>query len=183
MSDANDFGDVPRRTERRDVFRGRVFSVAVDRFRDEADGREFEIETILHGGGAAILPVEADGRVVLVRQWRYPLDAETLEIPAGRIERGDDPQATACRELEEEAGLATARVESLGSILPAPGYLTERVWLYLARDLTPVPQRLEEDERVEIVRMTLDEALAEIDAGEIDDAKTVVALLRYARLR
>jgi ADP-ribose pyrophosphatase len=170
-----------RRVNRHEVFRGRVFDAWVDRFRDEADGREFDIEVVEHNGGAAVLPVDADGRVVLVRQWRFPLGRETLELPAGRIEPGDDPQATACREMEEEAGLRAGRVESLGSILPAPGYLTERVWLYLARDLEAVPQRLEEDEFVEIVRMTIDEALDAIDAGEIDDAKTVVALLRAAR--
>ena len=169
-----------RRTGRREVFEGRVFSVSVDRY--EAEGREFDIEVVRHSGGACVLPIDADGRVVLVRQWRYPLERECLEVPAGRIEAGDDPQATACRELEEEAGLAAGRVEPLGSILPAPGYDTERVWIYLARDLAPVPQRLEEDELVEIVHLTLDEALAAVDAGEIDDAKTVVALLRYARL-
>jgi ADP-ribose pyrophosphatase len=168
----------PRRVSRREVYRGRVFDMQVERFRDEADAREFDIELVRHNGGACALPVEADGRVVLVRQYRYPLEHEVLEVPAGRIEPGDDPAATAARELEEEAGLRAGRLEPLGSILPAPGYSTERVWIYLARDLTPIPQRLEEDERVEVVRLTLDEALAAVAAGEIDDAKTVVALLR-----
>jgi 8-oxo-dGTP pyrophosphatase MutT (NUDIX family) len=171
---------LPRRVGRREVYRGRVFDLEVERFRDEAEQREFDIEVVRHRGGAGVLPVEADGRVVLVHQWRYPLDRLVVEIPAGRIEAGDDPQATALRELEEEAGLRAGRVDPLGSILPAPGYCTERVWIYLARDLTAVPQRLEEDERVEIVRMTLDEALAAVEAGEIDDAKTVIALLRFS---
>lgn len=172
---------VPRRTGTREVYRGRVVDLVVDRFHDEEADREFEIETVVHTGGAGILAVDADGSVVLVRQWRYPLDREVLEIAAGRIEAGDDPQETACRELEEEAGLRAGRVESLGSILTAPGYCTERVWLYLALDLAEVPQRLEEDERVEVVRMPLDAAVAMIASGEIDDAKTVVALLRYAQ--
>jgi ADP-ribose diphosphatase len=171
---------VPRRVGAREVYRGRVFDVEVERFRDDAEEREFDIEVIRHNGGAGVLPLDANGEVVLIRQWRYPLDRECLEVPAGRIEPGDDPEATARRELEEEAGLAAGRIDPLGSILPAPGYCTERVWLYLARDLRPVGQRLEEDERVEIVRLTLDEALAAVASGAIDDAKTVVALLRYA---
>jgi len=170
----------PHRVARREVYRGRVFDVEVERFRDDAEGREFDIEVVRHNGGACALPVEADGRLVFVRQYRYPLRREVLEVPAGRIEPGDDPEATAARELEEEAGLRAGRLESLGSILPAPGYSTERVWIYLARDLTPVAQRLEEDERVEVVRLTLDDALTALGTGEIDDAKTVVAILRYA---
>jgi ADP-ribose pyrophosphatase len=173
-----------RRTGRDEIYRGRVFDVTVDTFADDdTDGGPIRIEVVRHNGGACVLPFDADGSVVLVRQWRYPLDRTSLEIPAGRIEPGDDPEATARRELEEEAGLSAGTVESLGSILPGPGYTTERVHIYLARDLTPVPQRLDEDERVEVVRMKLDDALAAVESGEIDDAKTVVALLRAARLR
>ena len=170
-----------RRVARREIYKGRVFDLTVDRFRDEDEDREFDIEIVQHNGGAAILPVEEDGTLVLIRQWRYPLGHELVEIPAGRIDEGDDPESAARRELEEEAGLQAGRVDSLGSMLPAPGYTTERIHLFLARELTVVPQRLEEDERVEIVRMSLDEALAAVDRGEIDDGKTVVALLRYAR--
>ena len=172
-----------RRTGRREIYSGHVFDLTVDRFRDEDENREFDIEIVHHNGGAAVLPVEEDGTLVLIRQWRYPLGHELIEIPAGRIDEGDDPKSAAARELEEEAGLRAGRIESLGSMLPAPGYTTERIHLFLARDLTSVPQRLEEDERVEIVRMTLAEALAAVDSGEIDDGKTVVALLRFARSR
>jgi ADP-ribose pyrophosphatase len=168
------------RVGRRDVYSGRVFDVAVDRFRDDEEGREFDIEAVLHNGGAGVLPIDDDGNVVLVRQWRYPLGTTCLEIPAGRVERGDDPRSTAVRELEEEAGLVAGSVQSLGSLLPAPGYCTERVWIFVARDLTEVPQRLEEDEYVELVRMPLGDAVAAAVAGEIDDAKTVAALLRVA---
>ena len=106
-----------------------------------------------------------------------------LEAPAGRIENGDDPASTAARELEEEAGYSAGSIESLGSILVAPGYTTERIHLYLATDLTPVPPRPDEDERIEVVKMPFEEALARIDGGEIDDAKTIVALLRTAARR
>lgn len=170
-----------RRTSRREIFRGKVLDLTVDRFRDDdGDDREFDIEIIHHNGGAAVLPVDDDGMLVLVRQWRYPLERTSIELPAGRIEPGDDPEATARREMEEEAGLRAGTVEPLGSIVPAPGYDTERVWIYLARDLTRVPQQLDEDERVEIVRLSLDDALAAVESGEIDDAKTIVAILKLA---
>lgn len=173
-----------RQTSSREIYRGRVFDLTVDRFvDDDCDEREFEIEVVHHSGGAAVLPIDANGEVVLIRQWRYALGRTLLEAPAGRIENGDDPAATAARELEEEAGYSAGSIESLGSILVAPGYTTERIHLYLATDLTPVPPRPDEDERIEVVRMPFDEALARIDGGEIDDAKTIVALLRTAARR
>jgi ADP-ribose pyrophosphatase len=168
-----------RRAGRRDIYKGRVFDVTVDRFADDAEGgREFDIEIVHHNGGAGILPVDDDGQVVLIRQWRYPLGRASIEVPAGRIEEGDDPEATARRELEEEAGLRASHVELLAAVYPAPGYTTEKVWIYLATGLEEVGQNLEEDERVEVLRMPLEEALAAVASGEIDDAKTIIALLR-----
>ncbi len=173
-----------RQTGSREIYLGRVFDLTVDRFvDDDVDDREFEIEVVHHSGGAAILPLDANGDVVLVRQWRYALGRTLLEAPAGRIEDGDDPATTARRELEEEAGYAAGTIESLGSILVAPGYTTERIHIFLATDLTPVPPRPDEDERIEVVKMPFEEALARIDGGEIDDAKTIVALLRTAARR
>lgn len=173
-----------RQTDRRVVHKGRVFDLTVDRFvDDDLDDREFEIDIIHHSGGSAILPIDANGDVVLIRQWRYALGRELIEAPAGRIEPGDDPAATAARELEEEAGYSAGTIEPLGSILVAPGYTTERIYLFLATNLRPVAARPDEDERIEVVRMTFDEALAKIDSGEIDDAKTIVALLRAASRR
>ncbi|MBK6425011.1 MAG: NUDIX hydrolase [Blastocatellia bacterium] len=173
-----------RQTGSREIYLGKVFDLTVDRFvDDDVDDREYEIEVVHHSGGAAILPLDANGDVVLVRQWRYALGRTLLEAPAGRIENGDDPATTARRELEEEAGYSAGTVESLGSILVAPGYTTERIHIFLATDLTPVPPRPDEDERIEVVRMPFDEAIARIDAGEIDDAKTIVALLRTAARR
>jgi len=173
-----------KRVGRREIFSGRVFDLSVDRFRDEdRDGREFDIEIVHHSGGSAILPVDENGNVLLIRQWRYALDRDCLEIPAGRIEPGDDPLKTAHKELEEEAGLLASRMDLLAEIQVAPGYTTERIYVYEATGLTSVPQRLEEDERVEVIPMTFDEALAKVDSLEIDDAKTIVALLVAARRR
>ena len=173
-----------RQTSRREIYRGKVFDLTVDRFvDDDGDDREFEIEVVHHSGGAAVLPIDANGDVVLVRQWRYALGRTLLEAPAGRIENGDDPKTTAARELEEEAGYRAGTIEPLGSILVAPGYTTERIHLFLATDLTEVPARPDEDERIEVVRMPFDEAVAKIDGGEIEDAKTIVALLRASSRR
>lgn len=173
-----------RQIDRREIYRGRVFDLTVDRFvDDDGDDREFEIEIVHHSGGAAVLPIDANGDVILIRQWRYALGRTLLEVPAGRIEPGDDPAATAGRELEEEAGYSAGTIEPLGSILVAPGYTTERIYLFVATNLTSVPPRPDEDERIEVVRMPFDEALARIDRGEIDDGKTTVALLRAAARR
>lgn len=173
-----------RQVDSRVIHRGRVFDLTVDRFvDDDVDEREFEIDIVHHSGGAAILPVDANGDVVLIRQWRYALGRTLLEAPAGRIEPGDDPAATAARELEEEAGFSAATIESLGSILVAPGYTTERIYLFLATGLREVPVRPDEDERIEVVRMPFNEALRLIDTGEIDDGKTIVVLLRAATRR
>jgi len=168
----------PRLVSRREIYQGRVFGVTVDRFADDERGVEFDIEIVLHNGGAGVLPVTDDGTIVLIRQWRYPLGRYSLEIPAGRIEQGDDPETTARRELEEETGLRANRVEPLAEINSGPGFTTERLYLYLATGLTSSSQNLDEDERVEVVHLSIDEALAAVDDGRIDDAKTVVAILR-----
>lgn len=173
-----------RQTGSRDIYHGRVFDVTVERFVDDDAGeRVYEIEVVHHSGGAAVLPIDANGDAVLIRQWRYALGRTLLEIPAGRIEDGDEPGATAIRELEEEAGLTAGHLEALGSILVAPGYTTERIYLYLATDLSPVASTPDDDERIEVVRVPFDEAVRLIDAGEIDDAKTTVALLKAAARR
>jgi ADP-ribose pyrophosphatase len=168
----------PRLVSRREIYEGRVFGVTVDRFADDERGVEFDIEIVHHNGGAGTLAVTDEGTIVLIRQWRYPLGRFSLEIPAGRIEPGDVPEATARRELEEETGLRATRVEPLAEINSGPGFTTERLYLYLATGLTASSQRLDEDERIEIVHLSMDEALAAVDDGRIDDAKTVVAILR-----
>jgi ADP-ribose pyrophosphatase len=168
----------PRIIRRREIYEGRVFGVTVDRYADDGTGREFDIEIVHHNGGAGALAVDDDGSLILIRQWRYPLDRHSIEIPAGRIEPGHDPEATARRELEEETGLRASRVEPLAEVNSGPGFTTERLYIYLATGLVPTSQSLDEDERVEIIRMTMDEALAAVDDGRIDDAKTVIAILR-----
>ncbi|MCM2264319.1 MAG: NUDIX hydrolase [Desulfuromonadales bacterium] len=164
------------------VFAGRIFSVHLETH-VLPDGRSAEFELVRHPGGAAVLPVLDDGRLVLLRQFRPAAGGMIWEIPAGRLEPGEDPADCVVRELQEEAGYRAGKLEPLGEMFPTVGFCTERIYLFLARDLIPVPQSLEPDEEhLEVVPLAAAEALALIDRGEIPDAKTQLALL-LARFR
>lgn len=163
------------------VFAGRIFSVELEDHR-LPDGRMATFEMVRHPGGAAALPVLDDGRIILIRQFRPAADGTIWEIPAGRLEAGEDPVDCIRRELQEEIGYRAASIRPLVNMLSAVGFCDERVYLYLATDLTPVPSALEEDEFIHPVVMTLKEALRLLDGGAILDAKTQLALLLAARL-
>jgi ADP-ribose pyrophosphatase len=162
-------------------YKGHVLDLSVSRFVSARSG-EVDIEVVHHNGGAGTLAVFDDGTVALVRQWRYPLGRYSLEISAGRIEPGHSPAQTAERELEEEMGLRASEFIQLSEFQVAPGYSEERIWVYLARGLESCPQRLDDDEEIDIVRMPFAEALAKVRSGEIDDAKTIITLLLAAPL-
>ena len=162
--------------QRNYVHRGKVLDLSVSRFNSESKG-EVEIEIVHHNGGAGAIPLFDDGTIGLVRQWRYPAGRYSIEISAGRIEPGDTPEATAARELEEEMGLSAARLRKITDFLVAPGYCEERIHVYVADGLAETPQRLDEDEEIDVVRLRHDDAVAMIHSGEIDDAKSIVALL------
>jgi ADP-ribose pyrophosphatase len=138
-------------------------------------------EFIVHPGAALILPVLPDGRLVAVRQFRYPVGQVFLEFPAGKIDRGETALATARRELAEEAGYSAARYTPLGRIHSVVGYSDETIDFFLAEDLTFVGAKPDAGEFLEIVVLSVDEMLAALDSGGITDAKTVAALLLYVR--
>jgi len=163
------------------VHRGKVFDVSLSRFMSEAKG-EVEIEIVHHNGGAGTLPVFEDGSVALVRQWRYPLARYSLEISAGRIERGQTPEETAARELEEEMGYRASELRKIGEFNVAPGFCEERLFVYIATGLEACKQNLDDDEEIDVVRMPFAEALARVHSGEIDDAKSIITLLLAAQL-
>ncbi len=135
-------------------------------------------EVVDHTGGVGILGVTPDGRVPMVRQFRYPFMAETLEVPAGKLERGEEPLQCAVRELSEETGYTAGRFVSLGSLLPSPGYCAETLYLYLALDLTPGRAHLDEDEFLNVEYYTLPELHDMVMSGALTDAKTVLAILK-----
>jgi ADP-ribose pyrophosphatase len=164
------------------LFAGRIFSVGLEEHL-LPDGTNAEFEVIRHPGGAAVLPVLADGRLVLLRQYR-PVAARWLwEIPAGRLSWGEDPQECARRELQEETGLMAGRLERLGEMLTTPGFCDERIDLFWASELRPGPASREADEHLEVVELTLSRAQDLLAAGEIIDGKTQLALLLYLHSR
>ncbi len=162
------------------VFSGRLFEVEVRRVR-LPDGREATREVVKHGGAVALVPVLDDGRVLLVRQFRSAVGEALLEIPAGTLEPGEDPETCAARELEEETGHRAGRLERLFSSYLAPGYSSEMLHTFLALDLVrPIPGGAPHTDRDELVRVQaipLREALGLIHSGALRDAKTICGLL------
>jgi len=166
---------------RDNVFVGRVLDVGVE-VHEMPDGRCSEFEIIRHPGGAAILPVLADGRILLIRQFRPAIGAMIYEIPAGRLEAGEDPRSCAARELIEEAGYAAGDILPLGSCWSSVGFCDERIYLFLGRTLSKVEQQLEPDEVIDLCPMSIDDAMHKIGNKEILDSKTQLALLLYQGL-
>lgn len=147
---------------------------------DLPNGRRVEFDLVHHPGAAAIVPFLDDGRVLLIRQYRFATGGEILEVPAGKLDAGEAPEVCAARELEEETGYRAGRLERLGSIWTTPGFCNEVIHLYAAFDLTPTEQRLEPDEIIELVPTSFDEALDAL-SGPVVDGKTATALLLAAR--
>jgi len=164
-----------RTTGSRRAFEGGLISVRVDTVR-LGSGREATREVVEHPGAVGILAWDG-ARLALVRQWRHPAGGPLLEIPAGTLDPGEEPLATARRELAEECALAANHWEAGPSFYTAPGFCTERLSLYLATELRPASVTPPDDEELELSWATLEEALAALDAGAIADAKTVAGVL------
>ena len=173
-------GPRARTIAHRRVYEGRIVTLDVDEVEEPGGVRGIR-EVVRHAGSVAALPVHDDGRVVLVRQYRYPVDREVWELPAGKLDGGESPEEGARRELEEEVGRRAGRLVPLASILTTPGFTDEMIHLFAAFELSPVPQRLEHDEVIEVVPTPLGQALAMIWSGELNDAKSALALLHAAR--
>ena len=171
----------PELTDSETVFDGRLFDLRLDTLR-APEGHRFQREMVYHGGAVCMIPVDGEGRLLLVEQYRHGARTRLLEIPAGTLEPGEDPSETAARELREEVGMRASRVESLGGFWIAPSYATEYLHLFLCTDLTPDPLPGDEDEDIEVVPLTRDEALAAVDSGRIIDAKSIAGILRWDRL-
>ena len=155
-------------------------------FRDRVElpnGKTAVREVVRHPGGVIILPVDSEGNVWMVRQFRYPYGRTILEIPAGKLEYGEEPFSAAQRELSEEIGATAGRWTELGKLLPTPGFCDEVQHLYLARDLTFGETHPDEDEFLEQVKLPFAEAYAMAADGRLQDSKTVVALLRAHLLK
>lgn len=167
--------DQPKVLESKEIYKGRIFRVRTDTV--ELDGRQHKLDIVEHPGSFAIAPVPAEGRIVLVRQYRHAAKQALWEIPAGTAEPDEGCDAGALRELREETGYTADSLALLCTVYPTPGYSTERVHIYAAYGLHAGAQQLEEDEDIEIRDVSLDEAWAMQASGEIVDMKTVLALL------
>jgi len=164
------------------IYTGRIFDVQIDEIR-EGD-ITYKREIVVHKGSAVVIPVFDDGTVALVRQYRHAAGKQLLEICAGTLNAGEDPELGARRELEEEIGVRAGKMEKLCEFWVSPGFLTEKMHLYLASDLTATKQDLEDDELLTVERFSLDRLGDMVLDGEIEDAKTIIGIsMTLSRLR
>jgi ADP-ribose pyrophosphatase len=177
-------GDRGTRLARRRAYEGRLLVVDEETVRTPG-GKEITLEIIRHPGAAAVVallsdPAGDDPQVLLIHQYRYAAGGSIWEIPAGVLEPGEEPEACARRELEEETGARAERFEHLTTIYTTPGFTDERIHLFLATGITPGPAAPEDDEMIEVRSRPISEILRMIRDGEINDGKSVVALLYVA---
>jgi ADP-ribose pyrophosphatase len=163
------------------IYSGRVISLIKDTV-ILPSGRTVIREKVMHPGSVGILPVLEDGRLVLIRQFRYVVGSSLLEIPAGTVEKGESPEECAARELQEETGYRAGKLTLLSAFYLAPGYSNEFMWLFKATELEAGEMRPMPDESIEVRRLSPEEALQMIRSGEIRDVKTICAILLYALL-
>lgn len=165
---------------RKRIYSGRI--VTLDLCEVELiDGQHQMREIIGHAGATAIIALDQDDKILLVRQYRSAAAKVMSEIPAGVLNPSEDPQVAAIRELQEETGYKPGKIVSLGGLYTAPGYTQEYIHLFVATELVESRLPADEDEFIEVERVTLTDALTKIEHGEIEDAKTIIGLLRYAR--
>ena len=167
--------------ESKEIFNGRVIRVTVDKVQLE-DGSTSTREIVHHHGGACILPVDADGNITLVRQFRYAFGEEIWELPAGKLEAGEDPFEAAKRELSEECGLTADNYISLGEFYPTVGYDTEVIYTWVATGLHETKMHLDADEFLTPDRVPLEKAYQMVMSGEIKDGKTIAGILKLKAL-
>ena len=164
------------------IYQGRAVKLRVDTV-VRPDGRETTREIVEHSDCVAIVALDGNDNVLLVNQFRKPAEKELLEIPAGGIEPGEDPVATVQRELQEETGYRSGRVERMGGFYSAPGYCTEYLYLYLATELTPSQLYAEDTDEIELVPVPLSQIPELIASGRICDAKSIAGLLTFLEYR
>ena len=164
------------------VYQGIIVNVRRDKAK-LPDGRLTNREVVEHPGGVAIFAMDDQDRVALVRQYRYPMGEIVLELPAGKLEPGEDPFESAKRELSEECGLSADNYIDLGVVYPTVGYDSEKIYLWAATGLHKGGQHLDAGEFLDVVRMPFEEALQKVLSGEIKDSKTQIGLMKYALLR
>jgi len=164
------------------VYEGKIIKVRLDEV-ELPNGKSAKREVTEHSGAVAILPVTDDGSAILVRQFRYAYKEHLLEVPAGKIDPGEDPDTAARRELSEEINRACDELIPMGTMYPAPGAQYEPVYIYLAKGLKECGGEPDEDEFVEPLTIKMDKLIDMVMSGEIRDAKTCIAVLKYAQMK
>lgn len=172
-------GEKVRRIKRELKYRGAILDMYCDHV--EVNGHVVKWDYLQHKGAAAVVPVTEEGKILMVRQYRNALDRYTLEIPAGALDTSDEQgELCAARELEEETGFRSENLEWLITLRTAVAFCNERVEVYVAKNLIPSEQNLDEDESIDVESYTLEELKEKIFSGEIEDSKTIAALMSYA---
>ena len=161
----------------KEVFNGKIIRVCHDEVLLE-NGEKAMREVVHHNGGVCVLPLLENGDVIFVKQFRYPYKQEVLELPAGKLNKGEDPLESGIRELKEETGATAEKFTDLGKLYPTPGYCGEIIRLYLAEGLSFGSQQLDDDEFLDVVKIPLDEAVKMVLENKIFDSKTQTALLK-----
>ena len=157
------------------IYKGKVFDLFKDTIKEGEN--EYTREIIRHHGSAVIVPVFEDNKVALVKQYRHPAKDYLYEIPAGTVNKDESPETGAKRELEEEIGVICKSIEKLSEFYVSPGFLTEKMHVFLAQDFTETAQNFDDDENIEVEKFTFEEAFEMIGTNEIQDAKTMVGLI------
>jgi len=159
------------------VYEGLIVNIRSD-VAEIQNGKHVPREVVEHPGGVGIVPVTHDNKVLMVRQYRYPMEEELLEIPAGKLGEGEKPIDCAVRELSEETGCTAGQIVDLGAIYPSPGFCKETLYLYLALDLQQGEIHLDEDEFLSVEPVSIDELIDAIMANELPDAKSVIGIMK-----
>ncbi len=165
----------------REIYKGRIVHLVEDTV-ILPDGREAGRELVLHNGGVGVIAIDEDKNVLMVSQYRKPYDEMVLEVPAGKLEKGEDPETAGMRELQEETGYKAEKVTYIGKYYPTPGYCSEIISLYLAENLTFVGQNLDPGEFVEVKKIPLSTLTEMVMNNEIPDAKTAIAILKADKI-
>lgn len=163
------------------IFDGKIITVKKDTARLEND-ETVNRELVVHPGGVCVVPINDSGEILMVKQFRYPFQTVLTEIPAGKLEVGEDHREAGLRELKEETGAVCEKFEYLGVCYPSVAYLTEKIHMYMAMGLSFEQQQLDDDEFLDVVKVRLEDAVEMVMNGELPDAKTQCAILKAARL-
>jgi len=166
-----------KQVESETLYKGLIVNVRRD-MAELQNGNRVPREVVEHPGGVGIIPITKDNKILMVRQYRYPMEEELLEIPAGKLDDGEDPFECAVRELSEETGCTAGRYVDLGTMYPSPGFCRETLYLYLALDLQDGEMHLDENELLSVEAVCIDELMDKIMANELPDAKSIIGIMK-----